>query len=104
MRPRRVSQRTCIACRQTGAKQDLVRVVRTPQSKVCVDNTGKLSGRGAYLCKRESCLEKAAKQKKLTRALGVAVGDEVVEELRQRIGEGTALGHRHVEQGKHAGS
>ncbi len=80
-----VPQRTCIACRQVGGKSGLVRVVRTPSGEVRLDDTGKLPGRGAYLCRREACFEQAVKQKKLGRALGVAIGEDIVSELRQRL-------------------
>jgi len=90
MRPRHVPQRTCLACRQVGAKRGLLRVVRTPQGEVRVDETGKLAGRGAYVCRTESCLEKAVKQKKLGRALGVAVGDGVMADLKRRIAAASA--------------
>ncbi len=83
--PPHVPQRTCIACRQVGAKLDLLRVVRTPQGEVCLDPTGKLGGRGAYLCRRPGCLEQAIRQRKLARALGVAVGEDVAEELRHTL-------------------
>jgi predicted RNA-binding protein YlxR (DUF448 family) len=81
-RPPHLPQRTCVACRQTGAKSGLVRVVRTPQGEVRLDPSGKLGGRGAYLCRREACIEQALRQKKLARALGVAIGDDVAAELR----------------------
>ncbi len=82
-----IPQRTCIACRQVGGKWGLLRVVRTPQGQVRLDETGKLAGRGAYVCQREACVEQAVKQKKLGRALGVAIGDDIVLELRQRLAQ-----------------
>jgi len=85
MPARPVPQRTCLACRQVGAKPGLLRVVRTPQGEVRLDETGKLAGRGAYLCRSADCLEKAIKQRKLGRALGVTVGDEVIAELRRHL-------------------
>ena len=87
MRPRHVPQRTCVSCRQTGAKRGLLRLVRTPQGAVCLDETGKLAGRGAYLCRNGTCLEKAVTQRKLGRALGVAVDDEVIAALRRHVEE-----------------
>ncbi len=54
-RPRHVPQRTCVACRQTSAKRQLVRIVRAADGSVSVDPTGKLSGRGAYLCDSPAC-------------------------------------------------
>ena len=104
MRSRHVPQRSCIACRQAGAKSGLLRVVRTPQGEVRLDETGKLAGRGAYLCRSESCLEKAAKQKKLGRALGVAVGEEVVAELKRHLAQGAGLEDREVQRTEHESS
>jgi uncharacterized protein len=73
-RPRHVPQRTCIACRQTGAKRELVRVVRTPDGSVTIDPTGKLSGRGAYLCTSPACWQSALKHRgSLARALKVDI-------------------------------
>lgn len=56
-----------------------MRVVRTPGGEVLVDETGKSSGRGAYVCRNRECAERAVGQKKLARALGVAVGPDVLE-------------------------
>jgi uncharacterized protein len=68
-RPRHVPQRTCVACRQGGAKRDLVRIVRTTTGAVQVDPTGKLSGRGAYLCQEPTCWQAALTRGVLPRAL-----------------------------------
>ncbi len=57
--------RTCIACHETKPKRELLRVVKTPDGHVFVDATGKKSGRGAYLCARLSCWQKAMKEKRL---------------------------------------
>jgi len=48
--PRRAPQRTCVACRTTRDKRDLLRVVRAPDGSVSFDASGKAAGRGAYLC------------------------------------------------------
>lgn len=62
MRPKHVPQRTCVACRQVKSKRELIRVVRAPDGKVFVDETGKANGRGAYLCRDRACWEKAVGQ------------------------------------------
>lgn len=49
-------------------KRDLVRVVRTPDGDIGIDPTGKMNGRGAYLCRDWSCLRAALKRKGLERA------------------------------------
>jgi len=56
---RHIPQRTCIVCRQKFDKRRLTRIVRTPDEGVVVDSTGKRNGRGAYLCDRVICWEKA---------------------------------------------
>jgi uncharacterized protein len=68
-RPRHVPQRTCVACRQTDAKRQLVRIVRTTDGHAAVDPTGKRAGRGAYLCSSSECWQTALKRHLLARAL-----------------------------------
>ena len=69
LRPKHVPQRTCIACRTTGAKRGLVRIVRTGEGRVEIDETGKKAGRGAYLCRERNCWDAALKRKALEYAL-----------------------------------
>jgi predicted RNA-binding protein YlxR (DUF448 family) len=75
-RRRHVPHRTCVACHTTRPKQELVRVVRTPEGTVTLDETGKRSGRGAYLCRQRDCWHKALKQQQLERALKVKLTAE----------------------------
>ena len=71
-RPQRPQpQRTCVACRSTSGKRELLRVVRTPAGDVEVDPTGKRAGRGAYLCSRLECWQNALKKGRLDAALRV---------------------------------
>jgi predicted RNA-binding protein YlxR (DUF448 family) len=60
-----------------------VRVVRTPEGAVMLDETGKRNGRGAYLCRQRSCLETALRQRKLERALKAPLTAEAVSELQE---------------------
>jgi len=73
----------CIACRERIEKRDLIRIVRTPDEGILVDLTGKKAGRGAYLCGKLECLEKAIKTKGLERALNCSITPEVTEDLRK---------------------
>jgi predicted RNA-binding protein YlxR (DUF448 family) len=70
-RPKRVPQRTCIACRRTDAKRGLMRLVRGVDGHVVLDPTGKRAGRGAYLCHDPACWELALKRRGLERALRI---------------------------------
>ncbi|MFQ5879116.1 MAG: RNase P modulator RnpM [Dehalococcoidia bacterium] len=72
-RAKRVPQRTCVGCRRTTAKRELVRVVATLADRVEVDFTGKKAGRGAYLCRQEECWRQALKKNRLDHALRTAV-------------------------------
>jgi predicted RNA-binding protein YlxR (DUF448 family) len=63
-----VPQRSCIACRKTAPKKELVRIVAGPEG-VMVDETGKKKGRGAYICPELDCLQAALKKEKLDRSL-----------------------------------
>jgi uncharacterized protein len=74
-RPRRVPQRTCVACRKVEGKRQLVRVVRTPEGAVEVDPTGKRNGRGAYLHADPACWDAALKRKSLQHALKTEIED-----------------------------
>jgi len=73
---RRQPQRTCIACQRTDSKRQLVRLVRRPDGEVLIDPTGKLAGRGAYLCASRSCWLRALAQKRVERALKVTLTEE----------------------------
>ncbi len=64
-KPKHVPLRTCISCKETKPKRELLRIVRTPDGHVLMDATGKKSGRGAYLCAKRSCWENALKKKRI---------------------------------------
>jgi predicted RNA-binding protein YlxR (DUF448 family) len=73
---KRQPQRTCVACRQVKAKQELVRLVRTPEGNIELDTTGRRNGRGAYVCPTRECWEKALAGKQLERTLKSPIGEE----------------------------
>ena len=75
-RQKHVPLRTCVACRETKSKRELLRVVRTPDGHVVLDATGKKSGRGAYLCARLSCWETAIKKKRLEQEFEMTISQE----------------------------
>lgn len=75
-RRKHVPQRTCVACRTVRPKRDLVRIVRTAEGIVSVDETSKRSGRGAYLCRQRVCWDTALAQRQLERALKVTLSPE----------------------------
>ena len=89
---RRVPVRTCVACRTSGGKRGLLRIVRLPEGAgVAVDPTGKQSGRGAYVCPTSVCIELAIKRKALERSLKITLPEGFVETLRSTIPPESAI-------------
>lgn len=80
-RPKHVPERTCVVCRRKRPKWEMVRVVRTPQGTLEIDNRGKKAGRGAYLCKAQECWEAGLTKKRLEYALKIKMGSEQRAEL-----------------------
>jgi predicted RNA-binding protein YlxR (DUF448 family) len=74
--------RTCVVCREKDAKRTLFRVVKTEEG-MTVDLTGKLNGRGAYLCERGACWERAVIGDVLAKALRTTLTETDRERLRQ---------------------
>ncbi|MCD8006621.1 MAG: YlxR family protein [Oscillospiraceae bacterium] len=79
--------RTCLGCGEPKEKKSLVRIVRTPEGEILVDPTGKKSGRGAYICPKSECLEKARKRRSLERSLECEIPAEIYEKLGHDISE-----------------
>jgi predicted RNA-binding protein YlxR (DUF448 family) len=71
-----VPRRTCIACRKAQDKQSMIRIVNTPDGRIEVDAGGKMSGRGAYLCKNICCWEEGLKGSRLEHSLKTAIDRE----------------------------
>ena len=82
---RKVPQRKCMGCMEVFPKNQLVRVVRTPEGNVELDLTGKKSGRGAYICKSKVCLRKAIKAKRIQTSLEVQIDEELINALTGEI-------------------
>ncbi len=85
MKTKKIPMRMCSGCREMKPKIELLRVVRTPEGKILIDRSGKVSGRGAYVCKNEECFNKSVKSKALSRALDAQVEDEVLLQLKEEI-------------------
>ena len=82
---KKIPQRQCMGCRERKMKKELIRVVRTPEGAVCLDFSGKLNGRGSYLCPDLACLQKARKAKSLERSLEVPIPEEVYDRLEKEM-------------------
>jgi len=79
------AQRTCIACRQTGGKKQLVRYVVAPDGELLVDYRQRLPGRGAYTCVTAECLQAAVKRNSFQRSFKGRCRTVDVVELQQQL-------------------
>ena len=84
---KKVPMRKCVITGNQFPKKDLLRVVREPDGKITVDDTGKVRGHGVYLCKDETVIKAAKKKHILDRYLEVAVPDEVYDELQKKVSQ-----------------
>lgn len=85
MKTKKIPLRTCVITKESLPKQELLRIVRTPEGEVKVDETGKLNGRGAYIKKDLEVLKKAIKSKILEKRLECKIEDSVYEEIKNII-------------------
>jgi predicted RNA-binding protein YlxR (DUF448 family) len=88
---KKIPKRMCVGCREMKPKRELIRIVLTPEAdggQICIDFKGKKNGRGAYVCRDESCLKKAVKSKALERALSCEIPEEIYANLAEQMKAG----------------
>lgn len=78
---KKIPLRQCVGCGEMKSKKEMMRVIKTPEDEIVLDDTGKRNGRGAYICRERSCLQKAQKSRGLKRSLKHAISDEVYDKL-----------------------
>lgn len=77
--------RRCNGCNEQKPKNELIRVVKSPEGEISLDLKGKASGRGAYICNDLSCLQKARKSRRIDRTFEMTIPDEVYNSLEEQI-------------------
>lgn len=85
MKKKKIPLRRCVACNENKPKGELIRVVKNKKGYLDIDLTGKMNGRGAYICSNKECIEKARKNKELSRALKIEIPDEIYDKLNNMI-------------------
>ena len=85
MKKKKEVLRACMGCGERKPKQELIRIVRTPDGNFVIDETGKTPGRGAYLCKNKACLEKAKKTRKVERSFVQMFPPETYKEMEDAL-------------------
>lgn len=83
----KIPLRTCIGCNLTKQKKELLRIVKTPEGEIKVDQTGKLNGRGAYLCHNKDCFSQAMKKGKIEHSLKLTLSLEKEKELELKVNQ-----------------
>ncbi len=82
---KKVIQRMCMGCNEKKDKRELIRIVMNKNGEINIDKTGKLEGRGAYICNNVECLDRIIKSNKLERIFEKNIKDEIYNELRRVI-------------------
>ena len=85
---KKIPMRQCVGCREMKAKQELVRVVRSPEGEISLDFRGKAPGRGAYVCPQAECLRRAIRSRALERGLDCQIPQEIYDQLLLRMEAG----------------
>lgn len=75
-------QRTCMGCNKKNDKKDFIRIVKNKDNEINIDRTGKMEGRGAYICDDINCLERVIKSKRLEKVFDMKISEEIYENLR----------------------
>lgn len=83
--PKKIPTRQCIGCQEMKQKTDLIRIVHKTDDTFSIDVTGKMNGRGAYICKSSACLSKAIKSKGLERSFKQQIPADVYEALKKEL-------------------
>lgn len=85
MREKKIPLRKCSGCGEMKPKKELIRVVRSPDGQIALDLTGRMAGRGAYVCPCLACLQAARKAHRLERSFGCAIPSEVYDRMEQEL-------------------
>lgn len=82
---KKIPLRQCVGCNEMKSKKEMLRVLKTVEGEVILDNTGKQNGRGAYVCKNAECLKKAIRHKGIERSLKMNIDQTVYERLEKEF-------------------
>lgn len=82
---KKIPMRRCVATGEQCPKKELIRIVKTKENEIFIDDSGKKNGRGAYLKKSKEAIELAKKKGVLNRSLDIEIPDEIYEELLKRV-------------------
>lgn len=82
---KKIPQRQCLGCNEHFPKKELIRVVKRPDGSVELDLVGKVSGRGAYICRDVKCFRRARKSRRIEHSLECAISEELYDAMEREI-------------------
>lgn len=82
---KQIPVRQCIGCREMKPKNQMFRIIRTPENEIRLDKTGKMNGRGAYLCPNVECYRKAVRSKAIERALKLEIPEDIYKAISEEL-------------------
>ena len=85
MQQKKIPMRKCVGCNEMKPKKELVRIVKSPEGEISIDEGGKKNGRGAYICPDKTCLAKAHKAGRLEKAFECKIPPEIYTSLAEEI-------------------
>ena len=85
MNEKKIPMRICIGCNEPKSKKELYRVVKLPDNTLVVDKTGKMNGRGAYICKNAECLDKAFHNGGFMRSFKMRISSDQLETIKKEL-------------------
>lgn len=85
MKKRKIPIRKCLGCGENKEKKELIRIVKTPDGEIVVDTSGRVNGRGAYICNNSKCFELAFKNRSISQSLKAEVTNEIYDNLKDKI-------------------
>ena len=84
---KKIPKRQCVGCKEMKDKKEMMRVLKTSDGSILLDTSGRKNGRGAYLCMTKECLNKARKNKGLSRSFKMSIPDEIYDRLEKEFEE-----------------
>ena len=82
---KRIEMRRCVVCRQVRHKSELLRVVKNSAGKISIDETGKVPGRGAYICKSSECVATLSKRRNFDKIFKVKLPSELYDMIKEKV-------------------
>lgn len=85
MKKRKVPMRKCTGCQEMKNKKELIRIVKSTEGAINIDGSGKMNGRGAYICPSLECLNLAKKNKGLEKSFKMAIPEDIYNNLEEEL-------------------